>query len=224
MKVMNCLTVHHLTKSFKKKVVLNDFSFKCLTGQIVGVFGKNGAGKSTLLKCILGTLKSNTITISINNEYVDAHRVISGGKIGYLPQHSFLPKEKKVRDVIPLIHPDGDAQDRIFYAPNIDKIDTKKIGHLSLGELRYLEILLLAHLDHQFLMLDEPFSMIQPLHKHWIKELLFSLKKEKGIMITDHYYEDVLEVTDTNILIKDGQSITIKNKGDLIDYGYLRKS
>ncbi len=220
---MNHLVVNNLTKSFKKQIVLDDFSFQCSTGQIIGVFGRNGAGKSTLLKCILGTLKSNSIAISINKEYINPGKIIPDGRIGYLPQNSFLPKEKKVRDIIPLIHPDGDIQDRIFYAPNVYKIDNRKIGKLSLGELRYLELLLLTYLDHQFLMLDEPFSMIQPMHKDWIKELLLSLKEKKGIIITDHYYEDVLDVTDTNILIKEGKSIKIENKEDLIYHGYLRK-
>ncbi|WP_109302222.1 ATP-binding cassette domain-containing protein [Aquimarina sp. AU474] len=220
---MSELVVKSLTKSFRKQIVLNDFSFQCKIGQIIGVFGRNGSGKSTLLKCILGTLKSNSIIIIIDGEHITPKKIIPDGRIGYLPQDSFLPKEKKVRDIIPLIHPKGDIQDRIFYAPNVYKIDNKRVGELSLGELRYLEILLLTYLDHQFLMLDEPFSMIQPIYKDWIKELLLSAKEKKGILITDHYYEDVLEVTDTNMIIKEGKPIAIKNKKDLINHGYLRK-
>jgi len=220
---MNDLVIKNLTKSFKKNLVLDDFSITCTTGQIIGIFGKNGTGKSTFLKCVFGVLKSDSIQISINQQTIQPKKIISDNRIGYMPQHSFLPKEKKIRDIIPLIYPDGEMQDKIFYAPNVYKIENRKVGKLSLGELRYIEILLLSYLDHQFLMLDEPFSMIQPLHKDWIKELLLSLKNQKGVLITDHYYDDVLAVTDTNVLIKKGKSIKVDNKEDLVYHGYLKK-
>ncbi|MBQ4819975.1 ATP-binding cassette domain-containing protein [Aquimarina sp. MMG016] len=219
---MNSLYIKNLNKSFGKNIVLNDISIQCHTGEILGIFGKNGTGKSTLLKCIFGTLKANSAEILINKTRISPKKVITDGSIGYLPQDSFLPKEKTVRNIIPLLFPDGDDQDRIFYSEGIYKIETRKVGKLSLGELRYLEVLILAHLNHQFLMLDEPFSMIQPMYKDLIKNLLLSLKDKKGIIVTDHYYRDVLEVTDRNILIKEGKTHEIHNIQDLKDKGYLR--
>ena len=90
-----------------------------------------------------------------------------------------------------------------------------------MGQLRYFEVLLLANLDHPFLMLDEPFSMIEPLYKVEIKKFLVQLKKKKGIIITDHYYNDVLEITDENFLIKDGTIVPITSKQSLREMEYL---
>ena len=145
-------------------------------------------------------------------------------KISYLPQDSFLPQDLKVRDVIPLYYRDGEAQDKIFYDPRIAKFERQKIGTLSLGERRYFEIVLISRLPHPFLLLDEPFSMVEPLYQDLIKELLYSLKKQKGIIITDHYYENVLQISDRKMMIKDGESIEIENDIDLIENGYLAKS
>ena len=73
-------------------------------------------------------------------------------------------------------------------------------------------------------MLDEPFSMVEPLYQDSIKELLTELKKEKGIIITDHYYPNVLDVSDRKMIIKDGKAIEIENEIDLIENGYLREA
>jgi ABC-type lipopolysaccharide export system ATPase subunit len=138
-----------------------------------------------------------------------------------LPQDTFLPKEQKVRDVIPLFFPKGADQEKIFYAPKVSSFETVKVGKLSMGELRYLELLILAHLNHPFLMLDEPFSMIEPLYKDVIKNLLLKIKETKGIILTDHYYEDVLQITTKNFVIKDTEMIEIHSKSDLVQYEYL---
>jgi len=74
------------------------------------------------------------------------------------------------------------------------------------------------------MMLDEPFSMIEPLYIEIIKEFLISLKSEKGLIITDHYYKDVLEVTDRNFVIKNGEQLWVKDKIDLEGFGYLKSN
>lgn len=219
---MSSLKVFGVNKSFGNNIVLQDISFECNTGEILGIFGKNGSGKSTLLKIIYGTLKADTIQLQIDSEKIKPENIISSKMIGYLPQDPFLPKGMKVRDVIPLFFKDGEKQDKIFYSPRVVKFENQKIVNLSMGELRYLELLLIGNLDHPFLMLDEPFSMIEPLFKDLIKNFLNNLKKEKGIIITDHYYVDVLNITNRNFLIKDGMKIEIKNLEDLKKYGYLK--
>ena len=82
----------------------------------------------------------------------------------------------------------------------------------------------MGNLNHQFLLLDEPFSMIEPIYKDVIKGLLLELKKTKGIILTDHYYNDVLEITDKNFVIKDSKIIKILDKKDLVKYEYLRSN
>jgi ABC-type lipopolysaccharide export system ATPase subunit len=132
-----------------------------------------------------------------------------------------LPKHLKVRDVIPLFYTAGDEQDKIFRAHFIEKIAAQKVGTLSMGQKRYLELLLVAHLPHPFLLLDEPFSMIEPLYKEVIQEFLLSLKAKKGILLTDHYYTDVLEISDRNLVLVDGVSHVANKEEDLKAMGYL---
>lgn len=221
---MSRLEIKAAKKSFGSKTVLDSVSFSCETGEIVGLFGRNGSGKSTLLKNIFGTLQADFIDLEIDNSKLQPKNVISSGKIGYLPQESFLPPELRVREVIPLFFPKGEDQDRIFYSKGISGFERQKAGKLSSGQLRYLEIILLCHLDHPFLLLDEPFSMIEPLYNDLIKELLISLGPEKGIILTDHYYKDVLSISTRNFLLKDGKILPVNNEKDLADHNYISNS
>jgi ABC-type multidrug transport system ATPase subunit len=218
----NTLDICEVRKSYGNKKVLETVSFTLAKGEIVGIFGSNGCGKSTLLKILFGTLKANFLDLRINGLPVSQKEVIPNQHIGYLPQDSFLPKHLKVRDIIPMFYEDGDAQDLIFRAPFIEKIATRKVGMLSMGERRYLELLLIAHLPHPFLLLDEPFSMIEPLYKEAISEFLLSLKAKKGILLTDHYYEDVLDIADRNFVLSNGVLSPAQTREDLKNKGYLR--
>ncbi|MNK08422.1 Lipopolysaccharide export system ATP-binding protein LptB [compost metagenome] len=221
---MYTLSVSELTKAFDNKSVLDYIALECKTSEIVSIFGRNGSGKSTILKILFGTLKADRIRLSINGKPLMAEEVIPQQKIAYLPQDSFLPKSLKVRDVVPLYYDSGEMQDKILYAPGMTKIAATKVGSLSMGELRYFELLLVGNLSHPFLMLDEPFSMIEPLFRDRIKEFLFELKATKGIILTDHYYNDVLSVADRNLLLKNGRLVNINNKEELTDHGYLSTS
>ena len=218
---MNVLEINNCNKSYSNKAILKNIQLECKTGDIIGIFGRNGTGKSTLLKTIFGTVKADSIEIKINSELISQKKIIPSQKIAYLPQDSFLPKNLKVRAIIPLFFADGNDQDKIFYAPNVVHFENTKIGDLSLGELRYLELLLIGNLNHPFLLLDEPFSMIEPLYKEVIKDLLFKFKATKGIILTDHYYHDVLEVSNKNYVLKDAEKFEIKTKEDLVQMGYL---
>ncbi len=212
-----------ISKSFGKKNVLNNVSITCNKGDIIGIFGRNGSGKSTLLKIIFGKINADAITLKVNSKNIQPNQVIPKKLIAYLPQQSFLPKGIKVRDSITLVLSDIETQEKLFYNSKIAAIEKQKIGTLSLGELRYLELLLIGHLKHPFLLLDEPFSMIEPKYISLISSLLIDLKKEKGIIITDHYYNDVLKVTTSNFLLKNGNQIDILSKEDLVLHNYLSK-
>lgn len=220
---MSVLEIKNLNKSFKQKQILTNLSFEFNSGEINAIFGRNGSGKSTLLKLIYGTLKPDTLELRIDGEFVKENNVILDNRIAYLPQDNFLPKRSKVSEIIAMYFHEGDKQDKIFYAPRINNIQNRQVGQLSLGERRYLEIILLGNLNHKFLLLDEPFSMIEPLFIEIIKDFLNGLKTTKGIILTDHYYEDAMEIADKIFLIKDGNKIKINDKQDLINYGYLIK-
>ncbi|RZJ68796.1 MAG: ATP-binding cassette domain-containing protein [Flavobacterium sp.] len=218
------LVIETVTKSFGKKQLLKDIFFECFTGEIIGAFGRNGCGKSTLLKILFGTETADNFSGTLDGNTFIPKNNIADGHIAYLPQDTFLPKSVKVRDIVPLYFPEPEQQDKILYSEGIGKITNTRAGNLSLGEARYLELVMIGNLDHPFMMLDEPFSMIEPLYKELIKEFLQQLRLTKGIIATDHYYADILEVTNRNILLKDGISHPVVDRSDLAKHGYLPPS
>ena len=226
---MNKLEVQEVRKTFGRKNILNEIKFSCSTGEIIGIFGRNGSGKSTLLKILFGTQKADRLRFEVNkNKFDRAHNrwgssiIIKNQLIGYVPQFSFLPPSLKVWDVIPLYFPNGSDQDKIFNSPRLNNVADQKIGTLSIGERRYLELLLVGNLDHPFLLLDEPFSMVEPLYKEVIHDFLLELKSKKGIILTDHYYHDVWKIADRKMVLKDGSLTFVKELNDLVSMGYLR--
>lgn len=216
----NSLNLNSVDLSFGKKQVLSDVSLTCSTGDILAIFGRNGSGKSTLLKILFGALRPKTMELYINGNRVE--RVSTKSKlVAYLPQAPFIPKDLTARQIIPMYFRDGATQDRIFYTPLINKIERQRFGSLSLGEQKYLELLLVVNLPHPFILLDEPFAMLEPLHIESVKGILNSHKKDKGIIITDHYYRDVFEISSRQLIIKDGISHEISSLNELCEYGYL---
>lgn len=218
---MDKLQLYKAEKSFGAKKVVREVSFELETGEILGLFGRNGSGKSTLLQLLFGTVKADRLSLAINNTRILPSEVIPNQYIGYLPQHPFLPQNGKVRDLIPVYHTSQEAQDAVFYDPHIATMSAKRVGTLSLGELKYLEVVMLGNLKHPFLMLDEPFSMLEPLHKEQLKAYLTNLKKKKGILITDHYYRDVLDISSTYKVLVDGVLHTARSEADLQKFEYL---
>lgn len=202
--------------------MLNKVSISLQTGDVIGLFGRNGSGKSTLLKILFGVLKNTGFSLDIDGNRILQKQIIPLKKIGYLPQDSFLPKRITVRNLIPMVFPDGKLQELLFYRKGIAKFEKQRIGELSIGQRKYLELLLLSHMEHPFLLLDEPFSMVEPLYKEEIKGLLEEIKLFKGMIITDHYYHDVFEVSSQNYVLKEGSLTAVFSEEDLKKYNYLR--
>jgi ABC-type lipopolysaccharide export system ATPase subunit len=103
----------------------------------------------------------------------------------------------------------------------LSKVLNSKIRNLSGGESRYLEVKLILTLDSLFVLLDEPFNGISPLHIEKVKNMILDKSVEKGIILTDHDYRNVLDVANKFYLLFDGGLKTIKTKQDLIDWGYV---
>jgi ABC-type multidrug transport system ATPase subunit len=213
------IQIKSLDHSFGGKSILASAELECSTGEIVGIFGRNGTGKSTLFKILFGTLKPDAAVIYLDdNLFVPYNH--QGVYIGYHTQEVFMPKDIVVKNIITM-YVKPEKQNNVFYAQGIHDIRDKSVRELSLGQKRYLQLLLLLNLDHQLIVLDEPFAMVEPLYRNLIKKMLLEFKSQKGILITDHYYLDVLEIADRSCLIKEGKIILLSKSEELVELEYL---
>lgn len=215
------LEVDSIIKRYNNELVVSDVYVKCETGNIIGLLGRNGSGKSTLLQIIFGIVDAETKFIRIDG-IVKQHVNQLMKDISYLPQHNFIPENFSVRKAINLSI--EKLKRNVFYEDNlIETVLDNKIGQLSGGELRYLEIKLILSNPSKFVLLDEPYNGLSPIMIEKVNDLIVENSKSKGIIITDHNYENVIHVSNQLILMKSGKTHHLKDKNELIEKGYLRE-
>lgn len=219
---MNRLHVDSTNKSFKGKKILQDIYLSCETGKIVGLRGINGAGKSTLLNIIFGTLKGDSQFIRINDKVLQS-QMDRKGNMAYLPQYSFIPKGIKIRKLISLFCNKEDTE-KLLQLSIIKPFLSETAKNLSGGEKRMIEILLLIYSDSKFILLDEPFSALSPKMTDEIQRHIRRQSEKKGIIISDHRYQEVLDISDDIYLLSDTFLKQIKDLKELQQYNYLPKS
>jgi lipopolysaccharide export system ATP-binding protein len=213
------LEVDSIRKSFGTNQVLTDIYLRCEPGDIIGLLGRNGSGKSTLLKIIFGTLYTDNKFIRINNRIFD-QPFKTKNNIAYLPQDNFLPKNLTVKQAAAVYSDDFDLN--VFLDDEVlQKVTGTKIHSLSGGESRYLEVKLLLNLNTLFVLLDEPFNGISPVHIDLLKTMISNSSSKKGIILTDHDYRNVLDVAKKYYLLFDGGLRRMETRQDLIDWGYI---
>ena len=216
----NLLEVDSVMIAFDNRNVLNGCYFKCETGDIVGLLGRNGCGKSSLLKIVFGTLSTYNKFIRINQKVYD-QPYKQASLIAYLPQHDFLPKNLSIRKIINIYIDSNFKREVVFNDKRLKYHLNKKITELSGGELRYLEILLLVNLNVKFILLDEPFSKVEPLFKEVIVNLIKEYSSTIGFVITDHDYSNIIAASSHIILINNGVCKPIDNLTDLERFNYV---
>jgi len=217
--MQNRFEADSIRKAFGDKQVLTDVYLSCQTEDIIGLLGRNGSGKSTLLKILFGTLYTDYKHILINGESLN-QPFKEKGLISFLHQDNFLPRSMTVKKVLKLF--DHKLDDTEFVNdPVLSKVLNTKIGNLSGGESRYLEIKLILNLDSKFVFLDEPFNGISPVHIDIVKDMIRNQAGKKGIVLTDHDYRDVLDVANKYMILFDGGIKILKSKEEFIYWGYL---
>lgn len=216
------LEVDSIRKSFGNNQVLTDIYLRCETGDIIGLLGRNGSGKSTLMKIIFGSLHTDYKHIKVNNILL-SQPFKTKNQIAYLAQDSFLPKNLTVRQVVNL-YSKNSTNRNILDDEIITKVVDNRVRFLSGGEARYLEIRLILELDTKFILLDEPFNGVSPLHVDLIKKMIIQKSQHKGIILTDHDYRNVLDVANKYFILYDGGLKHVKSKDDIVYWGYLPES
>ncbi|MDJ1506879.1 ATP-binding cassette domain-containing protein [Xanthocytophaga agilis] len=216
----NVLEVDSIMLSFGSRNIVTDCYLQCCTGDIMGLLGRNGCGKSSLLKIIFGTLETENKSIRINKQ-VYTHPYKEGHLIAYLPQHGFLPQSLTLKKIIDLyIHTDS-GKTTLLSDERVKSLYAKRVSELSGGERRYFEVLLLISMDVKFILLDEPFSYVEPIYRQTIMDLIRRYTSHIGFIITDHDYRNIIEISDRIVLLTNGVCKHIKNLEELERWGYL---
>lgn len=213
------LEIDSVQKNFGHQTIISDVYLKCETGAIIGILGRNGCGKSTLLKIIFGIVPADFKFVRIDG-VVQLKAEALFKEISYLHQDSCIPNSFTVKKAIEL----SISKDNLhaFYEDNmIQNIQDKKIGHLSGGELRYLEIKIVLYNPSKFVLLDEPYNGLSPLMAEKINLLILDNAAQKGIIITDHNYQNVISVATQLTLMKEGKLHYLNDKIELVEKGYL---
>ena len=216
---MHTLKVDSVQLEFGNRKILQDVYLNCNQGEVIGLLGRNGSGKSSLLRIIFGTLTPSYKYVSIDDVHVT--KGYYRNRIAYLPQHNYLPKGIKISQLAAMLI-DKQHWEDFFVLQIYQNHKQKTTEQLSGGELRQLEMLMILYCKADFILLDEPFTHVTPIQADYFKEIIKTMAKTKGIIITDHQYNNVLDVSNKLILLTNGCTKHINNVDELITYGYIR--
>lgn len=223
-----------LVKSYKGRRVVNNVTFEIAQGEIVGLLGPNGAGKTTTFYMVTGLVRPNKGDVLFDDTVVTSwpmyKRARSG--VGYLPQEASVFRKLSVEDNLKLVLemrgvPKKVANDRIERLANelhITRIMKSQGNVLSGGERRRVEIARALATEPKFILLDEPFTGIDPVTIEELQEILGRLRSQNiGILITDHNVGATLRITDRNYILIDGQIIAQGQSKDIAADPHVRK-
>lgn len=218
-KEISTLKVEGLRKKFGGKEVVRGVNLEAKGGEVVGLLGPNGAGKTTTFSMVAGFVRPDEGKLFLNDQdltKLPAYKRARRGLV-YLPQESSvfrkLTVEQNIRaiaETLPLSK--GEQADLVevrLKELNLTHLAKQKAFTLSGGERRRLEITRALTLSPKFLLLDEPFSGVDPISVSEVTQIIFELKKQGiGIFLTDHNVRETLRAVDRAYLLYDGSVLT----------------
>ena len=213
---MKTLETTGISKSYGGRRVVDDVTVHVQQGEVVGLLGPNGAGKTTSFYMIVGLINPDSGRISVDGQditnlpmYQRARRGIS-----YLPQEASVFRKMTVEEnlmaileTLPItVRERRETRDRLIDQLGLEKVRRSQGYMLSGGERRRVEIARSLVIDPSFLLLDEPFSGIDPIQVLELQRIIFELKRAGiGILVTDHNVRETLSVTDRAYIINNGR-------------------
>lgn len=213
--VRNKLRAEQLVKQYDGRAVVNGVDLDVDGGEIVGLLGPNGAGKTTTFSMIVGLVSPDAGSIFLNGDDITElpmHERASRG-IGYLPQEASVFRNLSVREnFLALLEPLEDSEKRrrercenLLNDFNLTSIQDSLGKSLSGGERRRVEIARSLIPDPDFLLLDEPFSGVDPIAVEEVQDMVKALQSRNiGVLITDHNVRETLAITDRSYIINEG--------------------
>lgn len=212
---MRKLETAEIAKSYRRRKVVDDVSLSVTQGEVVGLLGPNGAGKTTSFYIIVGLISPDTGKVLLDGEDITDRAMYERARLGisYLPQEPSVFRKLTVEEnllaileTLPLnAHDRRSRMNLLIDQLGLDKVRQSKGYMLSGGERRRVEIARSLVINPSFLLLDEPFSGIDPIQVLEIQRIIFDLKRAGiGILITDHNVRETLAVTDRAYIINNG--------------------
>jgi lipopolysaccharide export system ATP-binding protein len=228
------ITTENLQKKYKGRQVVRGVSFNVSTGEIVGLLGPNGAGKTTSFYMTVGLVKPNGGKVFLDSQDITKWPMFKRARhgVGYLPQETSVFRKLSVRDNLLLVlelagksrkEQRAKVQELAEELHITEKLDLTA-GVLSGGERRRVEIARAMATEPKFILLDEPFTGIDPVTIEEIQSILFKLKARGiGILITDHNVAATLRITDRNYILIDGKIVAEGTSKEIADNEQVRK-
>lgn len=231
---MSTLRASQLVKSYRGRRVVDGVSLEFHQGEIVGLLGPNGAGKTTTFYMMVGLIAPDSGTVTLDETDVTPLPVYRRSRlgIGYLPQESSVFRSLSVMDNLRLGPseqglPKKEVEERVERL--LAEFKLEALAHtpgyaLSGGECRRVEIARALALNPSFLLLDEPFSGIDPIAVYDIQQMVLGLRdKGFGVLITDHNVRDTLAITDHAHLIHRGAIVVSGSPQQVADSEVAKK-
>jgi len=224
---MQTLAAEEIRKSYRARQVVNGVSLSVSQGEVVGLLGPNGAGKTTTFYTIVGLIPPDTGRVLINEDEitdVPMYRRARQFGISYLPQEASVFRKLTVEENILAVL---EAQqlswegrrtrtEKLIEQLNLGHVRKTRGYALSGGERRRVEIARCLAIEPAFILLDEPFSGIDPIAVLDLQEIIFGLKRSGiGVLITDHNVRETMSVTDRAYIINEGKIFRTGTPGDL---------
>lgn len=220
------LSVSNITKSFGDKEVLKGISFSAEGGKALGILGRNGAGKTTMIRIIMGVFGADSGSVAFDGKAIDRNAL----KIGYLPEERGLyPKKKIMEQLIYFAELQGISKkaavknaEELFKALQIEEYRERRLETLSKGNQQKIQLIATLIADPDIVILDEPFSGLDPVNASMLKEIVKNLiSRGKLVLFSSHQMNYVEEFCD-DIAILNGGKIVLGGNIKEIKRGYPR--
>jgi len=213
---MTRLQTYEISKTYRGRRVVDDLSIYIEQGEVVGLLGPNGAGKTTSFYMIVGLISPDSGRVTLDGEDITALPMYQRARrgISYLPQEPSvfrkLTVEENLMAILETLPVNGSERrarmSQLIEQMGLEKVRQSKGYMLSGGERRRVEIARSLVIQPNFLLLDEPFSGIDPIQVLELQRIVFELKRSGiGILVTDHNVRETLAVTDRAYIINNGR-------------------
>jgi len=234
------LEARHLQKSYGSRKVVHDVSISVKKGEVVGLLGPNGAGKTTSFYMIVGLVRADGGSITIDGQPVAHLPIHRRSRLGlsYLPQEASIFRKLNVEDNVravlelqrdedgkPLQHDEIEKRlTSLLQELRVDHLRASPSVALSGGERRRVEIARALATNPRFILLDEPFAGIDPIAVIEIQRIIGFLKaRGMGVLITDHNVRETLGICDHACIISDGRVLAQGTPREIIENADVRR-